>query len=219
MDTSTRSYSGIGIAVLFGAMTAFGAGCSPAQAGSAFPATQVTTSSEIGFAISSPAISAPVDGPAVRVGGARVLTSKVNLQEPIRVGVEGSDVTVTAAVRGHRGWTFALDPQVLSARSVAPYDYEAHPERGHLGCLAQDPNRVKLRDNRTLGVWSDDATSRVVAQIFEADGTAAGPEVTVSSDVMGAPRAVSSDGHHVVVAYFAATETGFDLVARSLETP
>lgn len=206
METSIRSFRGIGIALLLGADAAFGSGCTPSQ-----------TSSETGFAISSPAT-----GPTMRVGEARVLASKVNLQEPIQVGTQGSDVTVTVASRGHRGWTFALDAQALATRSVAPYDYEEHPQRGHLGCLQPDANRVQLRDNRTLGVWNDEATSRVVAQIFEADGTAHGPEITVSrseADVIGAPRAVTSDGVHVVVAYFATSEAGFDLVASSLEAP
>ncbi|CAN5925667.1 hypothetical protein BH11MYX4_BH11MYX4_39650 [soil metagenome] len=215
MDTSFRSHSGIGIALIVGALAASGPGCAPTGATRPIPAWQMTTSGEIG-----PAISSPADGPTMRVGEARVLTSKVNLQEPIMVGVEGSDVTITVAAQGHRGWTFALDPEALAAHAVTPYDYEDHPRRPQLGCLVQDPDRLKLRDGRTLGVWTDEATSRVVAQIFDAEGLASGPEVTVSrpaADVIGAPRAVTSDGRHVVIAYFATADAGFDLVARSLE--
>lgn len=216
MDTSIRSLSGTGMALLFGAIAASGSGCAPTGATPRLPAWQTTSSGEIG-----PSISSPGDGPTMRVGEAHVITSKVNLQEPIMVGIDGSDVTVTVAVRGHRGWTFALDPQALAAHSITPFDYEDHPRRAQLGCLEQSPDRLQLRDGRTLDVWTDEATSRVVAQMFDAEGAASGPEVSVSppaAEVMGAPRAVTTDGRHVVVAYFATTDAGFDLVARSLET-
>jgi hypothetical protein len=157
----------------------------------------------------------------MRVHHTRVLTSKVNLQEPLQLGVQGDDVTITVAMRGHRGWMFTLD-HALAATSVAPYDYEDHPQRAHPGCQVRDESRLKLADNRSVAFWTDESTSVVVAQIFEADGTAYGPESTVSgptADVMGAPRAITTDGRHVVIAYFATTGSGFDLLATSLEAP
>jgi hypothetical protein len=213
MDTSIRASSGIGIALLFGAIAAFGSGCTPA-ANSAAPLAPTG----LGFAITS----SPSAGPTMRVHQTRILTSKVNLQEPVLLAAQGSDITVTAAMRGHRGWTFTMDPQVLAPTSVTPYDYEDHPQRPHPGCQEKDGTRLKLRDNRTVAFWTDESTNVVVAQIFDADGTAYGPESTASGptgDVVGAPRAVTSDGQHVVIAYFTATDTGFELVATSLEAP
>jgi hypothetical protein len=171
-------------------------------------------SRELGFAIASPSVAQPIV-----VGEARVLTSKVNLREPIRVGVEGGEATVTVAVRGRHGLTFALEPETLAARGVTPYDYEGQPGAG---TQLEDPRGVRLQDGRTLGCWTDDATRSVMARMFDRRGVASGPAIVVSGSdvgVMGAPRAVTADGRHVVVAYFATTETGFVLVARRLSAP
>jgi hypothetical protein len=198
MNSPTRIR--IGIVVFAAALTS----CAPAGA----------PSRELRFAIASPS-AAPVMG----VGEARVLTSRVNLREPIRMGAESGEVTVTVAVRGRRGLTFALEPETLAARGVTPYDYEGHEGSG---LQLESASRVKLHDGRTLGCWTDDATRRVMARVFDGSGVASGPAIIVSGSdagVMGAPQAATVDGHHVVVAYFTTTETGFALVATPMKVP
>jgi hypothetical protein len=189
---------------LFFAIGLFALGCAPRA-----------STTEVRFAI-----PAPATGPAVRVGDALVLTTHVNLQEPISVAVAGGEVTVTAAARGHRGWTYALDPLTHAAPSLTPFDYADHPSSSHPG-QRNDTDRVRLHDDRTLRVWTDAPAGRVVAQIFDPDGTAHGPEITVSgdADVLGVPHAITADGRHVVVTYVTSNEAGFSLVARALEAP
>ncbi len=192
---SAASFAAIGMLVL---------GCAPAA-----------STTEIRFAIPSPAT-----GPAVRVGEAVVLTSHVNLQEPIAVATAGPDVSVTAAGRGHHGWTYTLDPVALATRSLTAFEYADHACGAHPG-QRQDAERIRLHDDRTLGVRIDAPSSRVIAQIFDVDGAAHGPEVTVSgdADAIGLPHAASADGRHVVITYVTSNEAGFSLVARAVEAP
>lgn len=178
------------------------------------PAAQSTTRSPaIGFAI-TPQAAAVAAPQAVQVGEAHVLSSRLNLREPISLGIRGADATITFAVHGQSGTTLVLDPAALSTRGTAPFVYAT---KGSTEPRPLAKTTVSLRDHRTLTCWTDEATSHVMAQVRGADGTAMGPEMLISPlEIMGSPQAVTTDGVHVVVAFVAVTPEGFDLVASPL---
>ncbi|MDB4936554.1 MAG: hypothetical protein JWP87_3526 [Labilithrix sp.] len=177
----------------------------------------------VDFAVGSASASAPA---SIRVVRFRILTHRVNLQEPVILGTlagpEGTpgEVTITVALRGHEGVTFAVDPVSLDARTAKLYAYPPREAPTSAPAVAPAESRVSLEGGLSLACWTDQESGRVLAQVHDADGSARGAPVSVDVPGMagfGAPRAMSSDGRHVVVTFFASDEVGFALVAASLE--
>lgn len=158
--------------------------------------------------------------PALRVAVVRVLSRRVNLQEPLLLGTSGGSVTVTFARRERDGATLAMSPESLEERDVTPYAYASHAKGATPPFLAADPPRVRLANGGSVSCWTAEESGRVLAQAFSADGTWIGSPLAVSPEAMnvfGAPRLVAAGDHHAVVAFFVSTEDGFELVAASLE--
>jgi hypothetical protein len=166
------------------------------------------------------AMSATDASPApIRVSGLHVLEERVNLQEPIVMDVAGHDVTVTFAMRQRDGVTLAVDPTTLEPRVANAMTYPERAKSTTPPYLAPATATVPLARG-TMRVWSDEPSGRVYAQTFDPSGAPRGEPLPVSPadmDVVGAPRAASADGKHVVVAFFASRLDGFEIVAASLE--
>jgi hypothetical protein len=155
----------------------------------------------------------------IRVGGLHVLDERVNLQEPIMMDVAGNDVTVTFAMRQRNGVTVAVDPMTLESRVANATTYPERVKSSSPPYLSPATVTVALARG-TMTIWSDEASGRVYAQTFDTSGAPRGEPLPVSPadmDVVGAPRAATADGKHVVVAFFASRLDGFQIVAASLE--
>lgn len=158
------------------------------------------------------------DTSAIRLTGLRVLDERVNLQEPIVMGVTQHDVTVTFAKRQRDGLTLAVDPSTVESRIASTMTYPERPKSQTPPYLAGAATTVDLARG-TMKIWSEEAVGRIYAQIFDVNGAARGEPLLVSADmdVVGAPRVATADGKHVVVAFFASRLDGFEIVAASLE--
>ena len=163
-----------------------------------------------------------VAGSTARVGAVRVLSRRVNLREPLRVDVEGADVTVAFGVGPRAGVTMALDPRSLAPHHVAPYDHPSRAARAEPPYMPLVPVRVGLEGGGSVACWNDGEASRLMVQVYDESGASRGEPMAVSVpglDVFGAPRAATVDGRHVVVAFFASDAEGFSLVATTMEVP
>ena len=157
-----------------------------------------------------------------RVGDVRVLSGRVNLREPLRVNPDGDGVTVTFGVGPRAGATVALDPQSLEARQVTPFAYPSHSASTPPAYLPITSTRVSLEGGGMLECWNDQESSRILAQAYDASGAPRGEQIAIPVEArhaFGAPHAATVDGRHVVVAFFASDETGFALVAASVDVP
>jgi hypothetical protein len=186
---------------------------------SACSPTASTDGASIRFAMSTTAADAAIV-PTVRVREVRVLSNHVNLQEPVLMGSDGDEVTITFAHRRREGETLTLEPTLLEPRAAVPHSYPAQPRGPAAPLLAASPSNVVLDDGSSLSCWTDTASSRVLVQAFDPSGAWRGAPVAISPDglaVYGAPHVATPDGRHVVVAFFASDEERFQLVAASLE--
>jgi hypothetical protein len=158
----------------------------------------------------------------VRVRDVRVINRRINLREPILMATAGNEVTVTWAMRKHDGITLALDPETLDERVVGAFDY------GASGATDARPRPTTSTNEKVtvpvaggfLVVWTDEERSRVLAQKVDAGGVAIDEPVTVSRAdmvVVGAPRAATADGRHVVVTFVTGDQRTFELVAASVD--
>ena len=79
---------------------------------------------------------------------------------------------------------------------------------------------MALADGGSVSFWNEEDRGMIFAQSRAADGTPRGESIIVSPrtmHVVGAPRAATVDGHHVVVAFIACGEGGFELVAAAFD--
>jgi hypothetical protein len=169
--------------------------------------------------------SAWTEGPAMHVGAASVMATRINPLAPVALTAHGSAVAVSYG-RSPRSRAIAhID--AASLRPVAPSEGVtlSQPD-GATGISPTSdtaPARVALDRGRFVRVWKQgDAESgyRALAQEFAANGTALGSPAVLSPpsvDVMGTVQAVATDGHHVVVTFTAASESAFELMAVPLE--
>jgi hypothetical protein len=154
--------------------------------------------------------------PSVRVGEPRVLDATVNPLVPVRLGLDGGEIAVSFAhVRGSA--REQIDPESLEirGRSEGPMTPEAP---------ATSVQRIVLDHGRFLVCWTSGSVEwghRVMAQMFNSsDGSPRGVPVAISpanADVVGAPRAITSDGNHVVALFSATTGSSFQLLAVSID--
>jgi hypothetical protein len=167
---------------------------------------------------SARAVFAPADSPSVRISAAAVVNSRLSPLVPVHLTSDGAGVAVTFGHQGRTQATARLDPatlQVLSVQEGGPSEPRQEPAWG--------PARVGLDGGRFLVCWTEtspDGGRRVMARLWAADGHSLGAAVPISpadADVLGAPNAVSTDGRHALVTFAAASGTGFELRAVSLE--
>ncbi len=160
--------------------------------------------------------AAGVGLPSVRVGEARVLDGMVNPLVPVRVGLDGGEIAVSFAhLRGSA--REQIDPESLEIRGRSEEPMET-------GAPATSVQRIALDHGRFLVCWTSGSLEwghRVMAQMFNSsDGSPRGVPVAISpsnADVVGAPRAITSDGNHVVALFSATTGSSFQLVAVPIE--
>jgi hypothetical protein len=154
--------------------------------------------------------------PSVRVGEARVLDARVNPLVPLRIALDGAEITVSFAHLGSSA-SERIDPESLEVRgrSVEPMHQEAPPT---------SVQRIVLDHGRFLVCWTTGNLEwghRVMAQMFNSsDGSPRGGPVAISpanADVVGAPGAITSDGNRVVAMFSAATGSSFQLMAVSID--
>jgi hypothetical protein len=157
------------------------------------------------------------DQAAVRISAATVVDAHVSPLVPVHVMPEREAIAVTFGQRG-RTQTTRLDPvtlQVLSAETTGPSEARREPASGS--------TRVVLDGGRAVVCWTEqgaDGGRRAMAQLWEANGHLLGPAVPISppdADVLGAPRAASSDGRHAVVTFASTSGGTFELRAVALE--
>jgi hypothetical protein len=171
------------------------------------------------FAVTSASASAAME-PVVRLGEVRVLSKRVNLQERVVLDATGPDVLVTFATRQREGLAVAVDASSLELRRSEPFTFATHAKYEAPPFVAPLRAQVNLEGSGTLSCWTDEASSRVVAQAYDASGNPRGEPVAVSpagTSVIGVPQAASADGRHVVVTFFAIADGTFELVAASVD--
>ena len=171
------------------------------------------------FAMSTTTADAAIVA-TVRVRDVRVLSTHVNLQQPIVMGSDGDEVTITFAHRQRDGETLTMRPGSLEARMAVPYSYVARAPSSAAPAVGASPSKVVLGDGSSLSCWTDTASGRVLVQAFAPSGAWRGSPVAISPESMapfGDPQITTADGRHVVVAFFASDEERFQLVAASLE--
>jgi hypothetical protein len=152
----------------------------------------------------------------------RVLSTQVNMRKPVLLTTSGDDVTITFALRGREGVTFAVDPESLEVHKVDIAEYRESELGAMPAYMKYEPTIASLGDGRTVSCWTEEGSSRVLAQVSEADGASRREPFVVlapGKTVLGSPRATSVDGRHVIVAFFASSGEGFELIAASVEIP
>ncbi len=157
--------------------------------------------------------------PSVRVGGARILDARVNPLVPVRVALDGSEIAVSFARFGRSSAREHVDPgslELVPGESREPTTAPAGP--------ATSVQRVVLDGGRFLVCWTSGSLEwghRAMAQIFNSsDGSPRGGAVAISpsdADVIGLPRAITSDGNKVVAMFAATTGSTFALMAVPIE--
>lgn len=192
----------------------------PALLLSACASTESRGGSTLRFALSTTTQATAIATPAIRAGEVRVVSRRVNLQEPLRLGAANGNVTITFARRQYEGATVTLNATSLEQGAVTAYTFPEHARRATPAFFALDPSRVSLPNGGSVSCWTDNESGRVLAQAFDAEGRGLGAPIAASPEgmeVFGAPQVIAADGRHVVAAFFASTEDGFELVAASLE--
>jgi hypothetical protein len=149
----------------------------------------------------------------------RTTTSVLGLVATL--GVAGCALTNVGAERDFSGVARRSPPslqageaRVLDTR-VNPMAYERVATRG--------ATRVTLAGGRFVVFWTRGSLEwgrRALAQAYNQDGSPRGAPVVISppdADVMVAPRAVTTDGRHIVATFVAATGGSFELLSVPIE--
>jgi hypothetical protein len=136
----------------------------------------------------------------------------------VRLAPEGSSVTATFGLPGHKQVVTRLDPASLEQLSREQTGHSELPAAPSTGA-----ERVELEGGRFLVCWtrvSADGGHEAVAQMWTASGSSMGAPTVISppdADVFGAPRAATTDGRHVLVTFPETSGESFELRAVSLE--
>lgn len=154
---------------------------------------------------------------SVRIGEAHVVDTRVNPLMPVRVSFDGNDVVVNFARIGRSGAVARLDASSLQPLSLQPHgseDRSAH---------SAEPERVVLDGGRFVVCWTRGSVEwghRALVQAFNADSSPRGAPVVISPpnvDVIGAPRAITTDGRHIVATFAGASGNSFQVMAVPIE--
>src|SRR5580658_5561662 len=155
---------------------------------------------------------------SLRVDQTRVVDPRVNPMVPVHLATEGSSITATFGLPGHKQVVTRLDPASLELVS------REQSERSELpSAPATGATRVELEGGRFLICWTRDSADgghEAVAQMWTASGSSLGAPMVISpldADVFGAPRAATTDGRHVVVTFPETSGESFELRAVALE--
>ncbi|HRG96260.1 MAG TPA: hypothetical protein PLR99_08435 [Polyangiaceae bacterium] len=164
-----------------------------------------------------PAAVASAASAGVRLGPSRTLSHRASLRYPVVLTATGGEVSATFSQHQSDTTTMRLCPITLSTHAELVGEPPAAPAATP---YALRTSIATLEGGRSLAVWTEPASGRVVGQLREASGDR-GVIFALSSetDVLGSPTLTRVDGGRVVVAYFTAVERGFDLVAVTLEVP
>ena len=165
-----------------------------------------------------PDARAVLDLPSVRVGETRVLDARVNPLVPLRLALRGGAIAVSFGHMG-RGESEPIDPETLEPRGTPSEEPLREGES-----TSTSVQRIVLDGGRFLVCWTSGSLEwghRAMAQMFNAsDGSPRGGPVAISpsnADVIGAPRAITSDGNRVVAMFSAMSGSSFQLMAVPIE--
>jgi hypothetical protein len=153
--------------------------------------------------------------PSVRAGHARVIGSQVNPLGSLHMATDGSEVDIAFARPGRASAVARLDAASLEPQSPE----QAIPLEDPAMFTEHGPARVVLRDGQFVLCWvrgDDESGHRALVQAFNANGSPRGAPVVISPedfDVVGAPRAITTDGRHVVVTFVGARDRCFEVLA------
>jgi hypothetical protein len=154
----------------------------------------------------------------LRVVATRAVDSRVQPMVPVHLVAEGGNVAVTFAQRGRHQVVTRLNPASLEVVSSAQAGRSEAPAAPATGAA-----RVALEGGRHVTFWTHenaDGGRQVLAQMWTASGSRLGAPVVLSpadADVLGSPRAATTDGKHVLVTFAATADDSFELRAVSLE--
>jgi hypothetical protein len=155
--------------------------------------------------------------PSVRLGELRVIDAHMNPLVPVHVTSDGNQVDVKFGLE-HSGAHERLDSVSLQTVSWEP---SAREDRA---TPSTEVARVALDGDRFLMCWTEGTLERghsAMAQMRRSsDGSPLGAPVEISpldADVLGAPQAVTTDGHHVVATFVASSEGTFRLMAVPID--
>jgi hypothetical protein len=163
------------------------------------------------------AAGAALQAPSVRVGAPRVLDERVNPLAPLRLTLRDGAIAVSFEHAGRRA-SREIDPGSLEPRSQSD-----EPSRGEEP-MSTSVQRIVLDGGRFIVCWTSGNLEwghRAMAQMFNAsDGSPRGGPVPISptnADVIGSPRAITSDGNRVVAMFSAMSGSSVVLMAVPIE--
>ena len=142
------------------------------------------------------------------------------MMEPLVMEIAGDEVSITFATGKQDGVTLAVEPATLASRTTDAVAYPERPKDEPPPYLATESAHVPLLDGGWVTVWTDVQASRVYAQRFNSDERALGGMVLIShedANMLGPARAATVDDRHVVVAFFATHQSGYELVVAALD--
>jgi hypothetical protein len=156
--------------------------------------------------------------PSVRVGDPQVVASRINPRVAVGVSSEKDGVSVHFSRPRHPSEVSTLD-----AVSLRPLHDTAESNGAGDPAQASGATRVQLAGGHFVVLWTRGSAEwgyRALAQSFNASGTALGAPSVISppgADVIGAPRGVTTDGHHVVATFATSSGDSFDVVAVPID--
>ncbi len=172
-----------------------------------------------GTSAGSKALDFQSDAPSpLRVVATRAVDSRIQPMVPVQMAADGSSVAVTFAERGRQQVVAKLDPASLNLVSSEKEGRSEAPAAPVAGAV-----RVQLQDGRFVECWTRenaDGGRQAIAQMWSASGSRLGAPLVMSApdaDVIGSPRAATTDGRHVLVTFAATAGESFELRAVSLE--
>jgi hypothetical protein len=155
---------------------------------------------------------------SLRLVASRSVDSRMQPMVPVHMATDGSSVAITFAERGRQQVVTKLDPASLSLMSSEKTGRSEEPAAPSAGA-----DRVQLEDGRSVECWTHqnaDGGRQAMAQMWTASGARLGAPLVLSApdaDVIGALRAATADGRHVLVTFAATSGESFELRAVSLE--
>jgi hypothetical protein len=155
---------------------------------------------------------------ALRVVATRAVDARVQPMVPVHMAADGSSVAITFAEPGRQQVVTKLDPASLNLLSTEKSGRSEAPAAPLAGAA-----RVQLEGGRFVECWTHenaDGGRQAMAQMWTASGSRLGAPLVLSSpdaDVIGAPRAATTDGRHVLVTFASTAGESFELRAVSLE--